>query len=171
MLAFMGTIRHHPDTTKTRRRITSIPALQLRLDNRRNSIGSQSDSIESIGCSQTQSQGSQEPKTPAYQIQQLTCSLPWPSPSMAAVTSPFTDQGGVPELKVALDCTGPSSASETHPEALPATRYEAPRDRIWKVPGSVKYPEGRDCTLLDSKEMKSLSATVQAKHVHQSPRT
>ena len=72
---------------------------------------------------------------------------------VAAVTSTFIDQGGVPQVDVALDCTG------AHPQVkLTQKRYlplgaEAPQDRVWKIPVCIKYPDGRDCALLDSKEM------------------
>ena len=73
---------------------------------------------------------------------------------VAAVTSTFIDQSGVPQIDIALDCSAGS-----HPQLkLSQKRFlplgtVAAQDRLWKVPVCVKYPEGRDCALLDSKEM------------------
>ena len=83
---------------------------------------------------------------------------------VAAVTSTFIDQSGVPQVEVALDCTGPRPQVKLSQKRFLPLGTEAPQDRIWKVPVCVKYPEGRDCTLLDSKEM-----TVPLKHTKACP--
>ena len=83
---------------------------------------------------------------------------------VAAVASSFIDQSGVPQVDVALDCTGSRPRVKLSQKRFLPLGAEAPQDRIWKVPVCLKYPEGRDCALLDSKE-----ATVALKHAKSCP--
>ena len=72
---------------------------------------------------------------------------------ISAVTSTFIDQSGVPQIDVALDCTGARPQVKLSQKRFLPMGTDAPQDRVWKVPVCVKYPDGRDCALLDSKEM------------------
>ena len=83
---------------------------------------------------------------------------------VAAVTSTFIDQSGVPQVDVTLDCTGPHPQVKLSQKRFLPLGTEALQDRTWKVPVCIKYPEGRECALLDSKER-----TVALKHAKSCP--
>ena len=82
---------------------------------------------------------------------------------IAEVTSTFIDQSGVPQVDVALDCSQAPKVKLSQKRFLPLGT-EAPQDRLWKVPVCVRYPEGRECALLDAKEM-----TMPLKHAKACP--
>ena len=83
---------------------------------------------------------------------------------VAAVTSTFIDQSGVPQIDVSLDCTSsPAKVKFTQTRFLPLGT-ESKEDRTWKVPVCVKYPGGRECELLESKE-----STMTLKHAKACP--
>ena len=83
---------------------------------------------------------------------------------VAAVASSFIDQSGVPQVDVALDCTGSRPHVKLSQKRFLPLGAEATEDRIWKVPVCVRYPDGRECALLDSKE-----TTVALKHAKSCP--
>ena len=83
---------------------------------------------------------------------------------VAAVTSTFIDQSGVPQVDIALDCTAGRPQVKLSQKRFLPLGADAPQDRVWKIPVCLKYPDGRDCSLLDSKE-----STVALKHAKSCP--
>lgn len=64
----------------------------------------------------------------------------------------FISQTGVPQVDVALDCTGPQPLVKLSQKRFLPLGTEAPQDRLWKIPVCVKDSGGRECALLDEKE-------------------
>ena len=71
---------------------------------------------------------------------------------IAAVASTFIDQSGVPLVNVALDCTGKGAKVSLKQKRFLPMGTPSPDDRTWKIPVCVKYPGGRECSVLDQKE-------------------
>ena len=70
----------------------------------------------------------------------------------------------MPQIEVSLDCTSsPAQVKLTQKRFLPLGA-ESKEDRVWKVPVCVKYPGGRECSLLQSKE-----STIALKHTKACP--
>jgi alanyl aminopeptidase len=71
---------------------------------------------------------------------------------VAPVMTSFVEQTGVPQVDVALDCTGAQAKVNLSQKRFLPLGADAPQDRLWKVPVCVKYPGGRECELVESKE-------------------